>query len=31
MSEKSLIEVRDLAIGWSRDEPLLERASFEVN
>ena len=25
-----MIEVRDLSIGWSRDEVLLEHASFEV-
>ena len=25
-----MIRVRDLSIGWSRDEVLLEHASFEV-
>jgi phospholipid/cholesterol/gamma-HCH transport system ATP-binding protein len=27
----ALVEVRDLSIGWSRDEVLLEHASFDVN
>jgi phospholipid/cholesterol/gamma-HCH transport system ATP-binding protein len=30
MSEASIVEAHDLAIGWSRDEVLLEHASFEV-
>jgi phospholipid/cholesterol/gamma-HCH transport system ATP-binding protein len=30
MTGDPMIEVRDLSIGWSRDEVLLEHASFEV-
>ena len=31
MSTKTILEARDVAIGWSRDEVLLEHASFEVH
>ncbi len=30
MSARPLIEARDVSIGWSRDEVLLEHASFDV-
>jgi phospholipid/cholesterol/gamma-HCH transport system ATP-binding protein len=30
MSDRPLIEARDLAIGWEGDPPLLERVSFDV-
>lgn len=30
MTARALIEARDLSIGWSRDEVLLEHADFEI-
>ena len=31
MSPRSIIEARDVAIGWSRDEVLVEHASFDIH
>jgi phospholipid/cholesterol/gamma-HCH transport system ATP-binding protein len=31
MSARSVIQARDVSIGWSRDEVLLEHASFDVH
>ena len=31
MSARTILSARDLSIGWSPDEPLLEHASFEVH